>query len=53
MFLTNKPTDESQQVNRTANVATAEYSAETRIKEQASAARDWQNQQKDACGIPG
>ena len=53
MLLTGKPTDESQQVNRTAYVATAEYSAETRIKKQTPAARDWQNQQKDACGIPG
>ena len=53
MLLTDKPTDESQQVNRTANVATADYSVETTFKEQAPAARDWQNQQKDACGIPG
>ena len=53
MFLTNKPQDESQQVNRTANVATADYSVETTFKEQAPTVRDWQNQQKDACGIPG
>ena len=53
MLLTNEPQDEPQQVKRTAYVATADYSAETTFKEHASAARDWQNQQKDASGIPG